>query len=300
MTNPNSLSGFDPRIRPVIESVADVVRERRRVYRTNSAFLMLPGEPEVIQTIANDSAHSYDLDAANALIQELRQKRAKIVSELPALQDEYGRPTGVTAMERLEAFLKYPELAAIDLQRIEHVGEWQAANFLDQEIDDLIDFLVNDPVMAERYWCQRFEISQESCSMHVSDMDQALLPNNLLYVARNSLKAIFTDQDGTIHKIEKRTEFLIDLTKISDHEGRSLLKIISREPVEGFVLEKDEKWFWRFNHFIKRRHQAIIAISSTAGISRTQPKKPAKRHEPISAYEELVLRQPLQNEDPTT
>ena len=264
-------------ITPAAAIVIEIIRARREAYRQVDAFRAIPGELELRSLTARYDELTQDpkpnpnllaelgpeIEAAQGLLNELDQKRRRIVQELPALETKDGRKSGVTATERFAAFLEHEELNSLDLQRVEHVGDWSGAHFLDREVDELIESLMTDPQLSEMFWCQKNETSEETCVMHLGVIDPTMLSNGLLHVGRNTQKANIGPNPM---QINKRTEFLVDLSKLSSHEAQQILKALAGSPGDELVLS--DALFWRFNHFIKNCHPAVIPISSIAYVHR--------------------------------
>ncbi len=256
----------DPGISPAVALVVELARARRKAYREVNAFCLEPGEITLRAAVEDHGNPEIDWEIAQGLLNEIDQRRLHIIQSLPALDDESGRPTGVTAAERFVAFVENDALCAIDLKRIEHTGDWDGANELDGQVDDLVRSLMTDPVLSEQYWCQRHEISEDTCSMHLYEIEPGMLRDGLLYVGRNTKKATFINNRNERMRINKRSELLVDLAKLSSDESRRIILAMAEQPNDGVVLT--DGLFWRFNDFITTRHPAIIPVSSTAYVYR--------------------------------
>src|SRR5262249_4773390 len=128
----------------------------------------------------------------------------------------------------------------------------------------------------------------ETCAMHISSgLFPEQLSNSLLHLIRNTQKARVVTPDGTVMHINKRTEFIVDLSKLTGTQAKQLSEAMARNGMgerntratEYFFVGDDlfflsDDIFGEYDAMITSRHPAIEPINSTAYVYREVPERP--------------------------
>jgi hypothetical protein len=187
-----------------IEEMVALVWARSKEYRTTNAFRVTPELQNwhMVQAAELTRVSREDKELARQLIGELQQHRLNLIEQLPAI-DNADAPA--TATERFAVFAQQTEFATLDLQRVPHGGDVQAAN---EDLQKLLQYIDDNP---SQYLREAVPRDEQNYRMHIADFG-GMIAENVLYLCQNNVLQSVLHQEGNyVSYIAERAEYAVNL-----------------------------------------------------------------------------------------
>lgn len=211
----------------VTSEILSRAEDRRSARRYSEAAFEDKAWVALVSLYDNEQADPALRALAGETLRRYRSRFDIVVAELPPLETSDDPMVALVVDERFGIFHTYGFLRNLDLWRHAHrtdVPDWHAADVLQTAIDLLLEELASiDQTTSPQFICVALERQASNCQMALEYISETGKQHGFAYLSRTTAKAVIIDMEtGNVIKLAKRTEFIIDLSKVDSRFKESL------------------------------------------------------------------------------